>query len=254
MITVGTEKKTSARAVEWAEKTPSGLWAAVGLHPTHLFDEEITEEVESEEIGYRTKAEEFDFDYYKNLCKSRRVVAIGEVGLDYWHQPKGVPTDIFRQKQIETFGREVALAKEVNLPLILHVRPSNWEADDAYRDLYEILKKADWRGVLHCYTGNWQIAKKFLDLGYYIGFTGVITFPPAKVAAILETVKNCPLERILSETDAPYLSPVPYRGKRNEPAYVRYVVAKIAEIKNIGLELAANQLVKNAEKLFNIKI
>lgn len=181
-------------------------------------------------------------------------MAIGEVGLDYWHKPKDVPADIFRKKQIETFEREIDLAKEVNRPLILHVRPSNWETDDAYRDLYDILKKADWQGVLHCYTGNWEIAKKFLDLGFYIGFTGIITFPPAKVQPILEVVKECPLDRVLSETDSPYLTPVPYRGKRNEPAYVKYVVEKIAEIRNADPESVAHQLLNNAKTLFNIEI
>jgi len=268
MITVGTQKDTSRRAVEWAEKNPNGLWAAVGLHPTHLFDEEINEEVEGEEVAYKTKAEDFDVDFYKKLCASPRVVAIGEVGLDYWHRPSNVDAEDFRRKQLETFEREVALAKEVNLPLILHVRPSSWETDDAYDDLYNILKNypplttsvpsgrgMERRGgVLHCYTGNWEIAKKFLDLGYYIGFTGVITFPPAKVAPILETVKNCPPDRILSETDAPYLSPVPFRGKRNEPVYVKYIVAKIAELRGADPEKTAEQLLSNASDLFNIKI
>lgn len=254
MITVGTQKDTSRRAVEWAEKTPNGLWAAVGLHPTHLFDEEISEEVEGEEVAYKTHAEDFDFDFYKKLCASPRVVAVGEVGLDYWHKPKGVSAEVFRRKQIETFEAIIAFAKEVNRPLILHVRPSSWETTDAYDDLYAILKSADWRGVLHCYTGNWEIAKKFLDLGYFIGFTGVITFPPAKVASILETVTNCPLDRILSETDAPYLSPVPFRGKRNEPAYVKYVVAKIAEISGADPEKTAEQLLFNAQNLFGIKL
>ena len=262
MITVGTQKDTSRRAVEWAEKISArggsafggggNLWAAVGLHPTHLFHEEIKEDVEGEEVAYKTRAEDFDFDFYKKLCASPRVVAIGEVGLDYWHRPPKVSDEDFRRRQIETLEAEVALAKEVNLPLILHVRPSNWETDDAYRDLYDILKKADWRGVLHCYTGNWDTARKFLDLGFYLGFTGVITFPPQKVAPILEAVKNCPLDRILSETDAPYLTPVPYRGKRNEPAHVKYIVAKIAELRGANPEKTAEHLLSNAKNLFGI--
>ena len=181
------------------------------------------------------------------------MVAIGEVGLDYWHQPKNVSAEVFRRKQMETLEAIVAMAGEVDRPLILHVRPSSWETTDAYDDLYAILKSADWRGVLHCYTGNWETAKKFLDLGYYIGFTGVITFPPVKVAPILETVKNCPSDRILSETDAPYLSPVPYRGKRNEPAYVKYIVDKIAELRGADPEKTAEQLLLNAKNLFGLK-
>lgn len=254
MITVGTQKDTSRRAVEWAEKIPGGLWAAVGLHPTHLFEEEIQEEVEGEEVAYKTRPEDFDADFYKNLCASKKVVAVGEVGLDYWHRPKEVAAEVFRRKQIESLEAILTFAKEVNRPLILHVRPSSWETTDAYDDLYAILKSADWRGVLHCYTGNWEIAEKFLDLGYYIGFTGVITFPPAKVAPILEAVKNCPADRILSETDAPYLSPVPYRGKRNEPAYVKYVVAKIAELREDDIEKTATRLIKNAKNLFGIEL
>jgi len=253
MITVGTQKDTSRRAVDWAEKIGSGLWAAVGLHPTHLFEEEIQEEVEGEEVAYKTRPEDFDADFYRGLCRSPKVVAVGEVGLDYWHRPKDVPAEVFRGKQIETFEKIVSFAKEVNRPLILHVRPSSWETADAYDDLCAILKSADWRGVLHCYTGSWAIAERFLDMGYYIGFTGIITFPPAKVAPILEAVKKSPADRILSETDAPYLSPVPYRGKRNEPVYVKHVVAKIAELRGADPEKTAAQLLVNAENLFGIK-
>jgi TatD DNase family protein len=254
MITVGANQETSARGVEWAEKIPDGLWAAVGLHPTHLFDGEIGEQVEGETIAYKTGEEKFDHNFYKNLCASKKVVAVGEVGLDYWHKPSGISDKDFRRRQAEAFGEEIALAKELNLPLILHLRPSSWNSDDAYEDCFNILKNAGARGVLHCYAGKLETAKKFLDLGYYLGFTGIITFPPQKVAPILETLAYAPLDKILSETDAPYLSPAPYRGKRNEPAYVKYVVEKIAEIKGMDQENVARELFKNATGLFKIYV
>lgn len=252
MNLVGTQKDTSTNGVRVAEKY-EGTYASVGLHPVHL----ISQYVDEEESSFKTREEEFDYEFYKNLAQSKKTIAIGECGLDLYRIPAEMSKESVLAKQIPVFRAQYALAQEMNLPLAIHVR-------DAYQEMLDILKlelierkQEQVRGVIHCYISNWKNAQQFLDLGLYLGFTGIITFPPKKndpqaQLDLLETVRNCPLDRIVLETDSPYLAPGKYRGKRAEPWMVEEVARKIAEIKSITFEEVANQTTLNAQKLFNI--
>lgn len=244
MVLVGSQIDTSRRAVMYAQKYPEGVYAAVGLHPIHL--EETT--VDKAEIdagkgvpGFRTRVEEYDYDAYKKLAESPKAVAIGECGLDYY---RGRDDDESKKRQGDTFREQIALAREVGKPLMIHCR-------NAYEDLLTILKEEraeDVGGDVHFFAGSWEIAKRFLDMGFYLSFTGVLTF----AHDYDEVVKNMPLERIMTETDAPYVSPVPHRGKRNEPLWVEYTARRIAEIKGLEPELVFQQTVSNARRVFKI--
>lgn len=236
MILVGTQINTSRRAVEIASHYKNGVYAAIGLHPIHLEETEIDEE----EINFKTRAEIFDPDKYRVLARNEKVVAIGECGLDYFH------SGLF-EKQQEVFRQHLDLSDELGLPIILHCRGSKDDPEDAYNDLLKILKERKLKngGVIHCFMSTLDIAQKFIALDFYIGFTGVITFP--KTEKYAEVIRSLPADKILAETDCPYLTPVPFRGKRNEPMYVKYVVKKISEIKNIEME---DQLYNNTRRLF----
>lgn len=253
LINVGSQHSTSWRAVEYAQKYQDGVYAAVGLHPIHLKGKKIKEEIDSlEEIEFETKPEVFEYDKYKELAKWPKVVAIGEVGLDYYHLDK---ENIEEQKenQKKNFIQHLELAKELDKPVIIHCR-------EAHEDVLEILKfqvgtsssqaktSFKFQGVVHSFSGRWNQAEEYFKLGFYISFNGLITF----ARDYDEVIKNAPLERLLIETDCPYLTPVPYRGKRNEPSYVKYVAEKIAEIKGISFEEVAETTTKNARKLFKI--
>mgnify|MGYP001576599501 FL=1 len=246
MINVGAEKNTSERAVKMAEEYEESVYAAVGLHPSHLIEQYVEYEENGETVKYKSKPEEFDYDFYLNLAKNKKVVGIGECGLDYFR----TADENFKQKQKETFIKHLELAKEVNKPIIIHCR-------DAHNDLLEILRLEVQlpSGVMHFFTGALEQAKKYIDLGFYVSFSGVVTFPPRKgetAGAYDEIIKNIPLEKILIETDCPYVAPVPHRGKRNEPAYVKYVAHKIAELKGVSFGEVAEQTTKNARELFGI--
>lgn len=240
IINVGTQKETSRLAKELAESVPWGVYATVGLHPTHTGPSyHDTKEFGKEGEDFVKRGEVFNPDVYKDLAESSKVVAIGECGLDYFRLP---PESKEIQKKV--FIEQIHLANELGKPLMLHIR-------DAYLDAYEIIKsEAKVPGNVHFFVGSWEVAKKFLDLGFTLSFTGVITF--AREYDVV--VKNSPLSQILSETDAPYVAPVPYRGRRNEPVYVSEVVKKIAEIKGEGLEKVAEALVANTARLFGINL
>lgn len=254
LINVGSQSTTSERAVEIAEKYPEGVYAAVGLHPTHLFEMEVDEtEID---VKFKSRCEKWNAKFYENLAKNKKVVAIGEIGLDYNFIPKNVDFEMAKKCQQEVFRQALDSADKVNLPVIIHSR-------DTHDDIIPILKeylaagKLQRRGVLHCFTGNWADAKRYLDLGFLISFTGIITFNPrpnqlAAQQQILEVVKNIPLQKIMVETDSPYLTPDPHRGKRNEPLYVEYVARKIAEIKNLSFEEVAAATTKTAQAFFRI--
>ncbi len=239
VINVGTKKSTSELAVELANQY-SHLYAIVGLHPIHTAD------VFDEQGGIMEKSEVFDVDYYRDLIlSSGGVVGIGECGLDYYRN-----TAETRQVQEIAFRRQIELALELDLPLMLHIRPSEGSMD-AYYDVLAILREyagPKLRGQTHFFAGTSEIAQEFLDLGFYISFTGVITF--ARMYEKL--VKFVPSDRILSETDAPYVSPHPYRGQRNEPSHVREVLGKIARIKKIDEEEMSLQVMQNAKKLYRL--
>jgi TatD DNase family protein len=223
MICVGMDLGDSKKVIGLAEKH-EGLLATVGFHPND-----------------RTYGPEFEIYEYEKLLDNKKVIAIGEVGLDYYRivNPK--------EKQKEIFKQFIELAIKNDLPLVVHSR-------DAFDDLYLILKpyfinhKSNENGVIHSFTGSWSDAQKFLDLGFYIGLNGIITF--SKNYA--EMVKNLPLDKILIETDAPFLAPTPNRGKRNEPLFVKYVAEKIAEIKGIYIDKVACTSTENTIKLFRL--
>lgn len=227
IIIVGSNLETSTKAVEIA-KNYDFVYAAVGLHPIHVGD-----------LSTSLEAGKFDETAFLKLAKEKKVVAIGETGLDYYHGR----TNISNQQAV--FLKHLCLANVVGKPVILHSR-------DAGQDILSILMTQTPlpKGVFHCFSEDWQFAKVILDLGFYISFTGIITF--SKNYANLETVKNIPLEKILIETDSPYLTPEPHRGKRNEPALVVEVAKKIAELRKIPVDVVADQTSKNALELFKI--
>ena len=246
IINPGSQYDTSQRAVELAQKYDN-LYAAVGLHPIHLFAMEVDEG----EDHFATRAEVFDYAKYSELAKTdSKVVAIGECGLDYFHLPPDKTVAEVKTAQIELFKQQIKLATDLNLPMIFHCR-------EAYEDLLEVLQAEIKQGqllkggVVHCFLGNQEQAQAFLDLGFLLSFTGIITFKNVK-PELIEVIKQTPLDKIMIETDAPYLAPQLYRGQRNEPAYVVEVAKKIAELKGLSLDEVDKITTKNALDLFKM--
>ena len=256
LINVGTQHETSKAAVDIAECHDKGVYAIIGLHPVHT-SKSYHDEKELGEGGkeFTSRGEDFDFEYYKKLASHPKVVAIGEVGLDFYHLD-----DESVQKQKDAFIKSIELANEVGKPLMLHLR--NGQTVDgvpgrsAYREAIEILKQySKVKGNAHFFAGTSEEARLFFDMGYTISFTGAITYPPkAGMPDYAEVIKKAPLDMIMTETDCPYVAPVPHRGKRNEPLYVQEVVKKIAEIRGEDFIKVREALVKNAIKFFKIKI
>ncbi|MEO8638056.1 MAG: TatD family hydrolase [Candidatus Taylorbacteria bacterium] len=243
MVNVGTQIDTSHSAVDLSEKYESGVYAIVGVHPIHS-DKSFHDEKEFGQGNkeFTSRGEVFDTESYRILAKHPKVLAIGECGLDYYRLSEET-----EKKQIENFVSQIDLANEVGKPLMLHVR--NGSGRSAYKEAVSLLKShSKVRGNFHFFAGDVEEAKEILDGGHSFSFTGVITF--AKEYA--EVIQYLPMERIMSETDAPYVTPVPYRGKRNEPRYVKEVVKKIAEIKKMDLEAVRLQILENARKYFNV--
>ncbi|MDD2696606.1 MAG: TatD family hydrolase [Candidatus Pacebacteria bacterium] len=242
IINVGSQYSTSKRAVEIAEKYSRGVYAAIGVHPIHLSNGIFKTKIDKEEIEFETREEEFDYEKYKELARSKKVVAVGEIGFDYWYKPKTkTKLDEFKNRQRETFVKQLKLAEDLNLPVIFHCRV-------AHDDLTDILESQNEkpRGVIHCFSGNWDEAQRYLANGLSLGFNGIIF-----KLNLDEVIAKTPLERILIETDCPYLTPPPMEG-RNEPSYVKYVAEKIAKIKKLSYEEISDITVKNAVKLFNL--
>lgn len=242
---VGSQIDTSRRAVEMANKYDF-IYATVGLHPVHLFSTHVDEG----EVAFKTREEKFDYDAYKKLALNPRTIAIGECGLELFHLPENIDRAEILARQEEGFLEQHHLAIDCNLPMVIHVR-------EAQAEMIALLKKLPQpiRGVIHCYTGNWEYAKEYLALGLYLGFTGVVTFPPKKTdptpqLELLEVIKNCPLEKMLVETDSPYLAPQAYRGERCEPWMTEEVVKKIAEVKGMSGREVTDIVNKNARTLF----
>ena len=249
---VGTQKDTSRAGVAMAEQFPF-TYASIGLHPVHLFSTHIDEE----ESSFLSREEEFDYEYYKNLGQSKKVIAVGECGLDLYRMPEGKTREQVLERQEKTFALQFKLAQELEVALVIHVREAHAEMIELLKQLMIEYSVDKVRGTVHCYTGNWQFAQQYLALGLHIGFTGVITFPPKKSdpqsqSDLLEAVKNIPLERIVVETDAPYLAPIPFRGQRCEPPMVEHTIRKIAELKNISFLEAEKATTENAKRLFGI--
>jgi len=249
-IDVGTKYETSKKAIELAEKY-EGIFAAIGMHPFHIKTDLLKLKTDETEGNFAPLGEEFDKKKYVNLAKSKKVVAIGEIGLDYYYKPKGTTKkEKFKEKQKEVFIQQLELAKELNLPVIIHCRM-------AHMDLIEILKlqiqNSKLRGVVHCFTGTLEEANQYMSLGFYLGLNGIIF-----KFDIDEIIKKAPLDKILVETDCPYLTPPLARrslegeGGRNEPIFVKYVVQKIADLKGISFDEVAEKTTENAKKLFGI--
>lgn len=218
MLCVSVDKKSISKVHEIATKY-TNIYASVGIHP----DENSIDNP--------------SFDELVLWAKKDKIIAIGETGLDYFHE--GDP-----EEQRERFRMHIEVAKTVNKPLIIHTR-------DAREDTIRIMKEAQAEkigGVMHCFTEDLAMAEKAMALGFYISFSGIVTFKNA--IQLQEVAKNIPLNRILIETDAPYLTPHPYRGKPNEPSYVRFVAEKIAALRGISFETVAEQTTKNFFQLF----
>jgi TatD DNase family protein len=251
MIAVGTQSSTSENAVSMAESESEGLYAAIGLHPNHLhvmhFDED--------ELAVHTRSERFDETRYAKLAASPKVVAVGEIGIDLYRLPPELDKEEVLRLQKEQFGLQLEFADKHDLPTIVHGRDAHAEILDVMKSRLAVggLKK---RGVVHSFTGTWDEAKAYLDLGFMIGFNGIISFPPRKAdpaphLALLEAAKNVPDDMFLLETDAPYLSPVPRRGEKNLPQYVKHVAERMAELRGRSYEDVAEMSVRNALWLFN---
>ncbi len=275
LVNVGTQKDTSAKAVQIANQYTEGVYATVGLHPIHTeksyHDEkelgavpchseqrEESRVKESTEIlrkaqddaqpkGFTSREEDFDYEDYKKLALDKKVVAIGECGLDYYRAANSKEQMANgKKKQQETFIKHIELAREIKKPLMIHCR-------NAFSDLIDILVNCQLSdvkcpGVVHFFSGTVNDAKRLLELGFSFSFGGVITF----TRDYNEQIKYIPLDRILLETDAPYVSPIPHRGKRNEPMYVEEVAKKLAELKDVSFEEITEQTTENSLTLFNL--
>ncbi len=258
-VSVGTQIDTSRAAVALAE-AHEGVYAAVGLHPVHTSRSRHDEN----ELGggeaakaFTSRGEVFVAEAYRALAAHPKTVAIGECGLDYFRFHEGEPQEAQRKKQEAAFTAQIALAREAGKPLMIHCR-------NAFPDLIAILKErrgelraagAGGPGVIHFFAGGADDARELLALGFSFTFGGAVTFPPRKGRAEGDydaLVRMIPADRILSETDAPYVAPAPWRGRRNEPAYVAEVVKRLAELKGIPREEMASQIMENARRIFKI--
>lgn len=220
LMNVGCDLPSSERSVALAQRYPF-VYAAVGSHP------DDADHVDGKLL-----------DRYRALARSPRVKAIGEIGLDYHYE------DVPRARQIIAFEEQIELAEALQLPVIVHMREATEDA------MQIVARHPSVSGVFHCFSGSAQTALWLVERGWYIGFTGVVTFKNARRA--VEAVQALPLERILIETDCPYMAPEPYRGRRNDSRYVPLVAAKIAQIKGISPEEAGEATTQNARRLFRI--
>lgn len=244
MVNVGTQLSTSKKAVQYLDEFPEGVYATAGLHPIHTSASfHDTDEVGEDASAFTSRGEVFDHGAYRALALHPKVVAIGECGLDYYRDP----TAEERQRQIEAFEAQIALANEVGKPLMLHLRSG--AGGNAYKDAHAILKeRAKVRGNAHFFAGSLEDAALFWNMGFSTSFTGVITF----ASEYDELVRTAPAHLIHAETDAPYVSPKPFRGKRNEPLHVREVVSRMAELRGVGVEEWCVRLRENARGMFTL--
>jgi len=265
MINVGTKYETSKKAVEIAQNYPQGVYAAIGLHPIHLETRLVKIKMDPEEVAFNAKEEEFDYEKYKDLAnlslgEGGKVVAIGEIGLDYYYKPKTKrKLELFKEKQKEVLSQQLKLAKELNLPIVFHCRMGHQDLIDFLLNNPEVRPG---KAVAHGFVGNLEELQKYLDFGYYIGFNGIV-FKSIEGIDFEENIKKTPLDKILIETDCPYLTPpisVNQRlnqresagTMRNEPIFVKYIAERIAGIKGLNCEEIAKITTENAKKLFKI--
>ena len=244
-INVGTQRDTSLRAVE-ITRMYEGVYATIGLHPVHTTKSyHDPKEIGEGGKGFTSRGEDLDIAYYRELARDPKVVAIGECGLDYYRVEKET-----KARQEEAFLAQIDLARELDKALMLHIRPSDGTMD-AYEDALSILKQQGFvRGNVHFFAGTYDVAKKFWDAGYTTSFTGVITF----ASQYDEVIRNAPLDMLHAETDAPYVTPKPHRGERNEPLHVRFVYERIAELRREDPEVVRQQLLENARRTFKITL
>jgi len=252
MVLVGSELKTSNRALAYANRYEKGVYAAVGLHPVHLEDGLIDTGETGDNSSFLARAEDFDYGSYEKIAKFEKVVAIGEIGLDYYRLDPKKDLTAIKKKQREVLAQQILLARSVDLPVIIHCRQAH---DDLlpllqeFRNEYGHLIPNDrpW-GVIHCFSGNEELAWKYFKLGLIISFTGLITFSQQWD----ELIRKVPLNKMMVETDAPYMTPEPYRGQRNEPVLVQYVANRIADIRGIKLEKVIDSTTATARDFFRI--
>ncbi len=216
IITCGVTLEDSEKVLKMCEKYDI-LYAAVGIYP------------------HETHKSEFDAEKLEQLAKHKKCVAIGEIGLDYFYD------DSPRDTQIEVLKRQIEVANELNLPITFHDR-------DAHQDSLEILKKYKPKGVVHCYSGSVEMAKEIVKIGMSLGIGGVLTFKNARV--LPDVVREIPLEKIVLETDAPYMAPVPFRGKRNRSDYIIHIAERVAEIKGMSTSQVLEITNNNAKEIF----
>ncbi|MDY0302433.1 MAG: TatD family hydrolase [Candidatus Moranbacteria bacterium] len=253
VVNVGSEFKTSQRAVEYANRYKEGVYAVVGLHPIHILveDNNSNRDVDNEDIKYREK---FDYQKYLDLAKDNKVVAIGEVGLDYHHfedptnyeslQIYELEKEGIIKKQKEILVEFIKIANEVNKPVAIHC----W---GAYKDLLDILQNnpVNKKGIIHSFVGSYKTAREFREMGFKLSFNGIITYSESYDKVIRDT----PIEDILIETDCPYLTPSPLeRYSRNEPMNVKYVLEKIAKLKDLELSEAEKMIAENTKEVLGI--
>jgi TatD DNase family protein len=222
IFTVGTEKKDWKRTLEIVNSHPS-IYAILGVHPHN-----------ATEIDHET------YSTLRQLCRDEKVKAYGEIGLDFFRNLS--PQDI----QLKRFREQIGLAKELRLPIVVHDR-------EAHHETLEVLKSekaVECGGIIHCFSGDYDMAKACMDMGFFISVPGSITYKNSE--DYRETIKRIPLESLLIETDAPFLTPVPFRGKRNEPSYVRYTAQKVAEIKKVPFEKVAEVTTENALHVYRL--
>lgn len=218
LIYNGCNKKSNKEVIKLINKYAS-VYGAVGYHPTELED-----------------VNEKDYELLENLLSNKKIVAIGEIGLDY-HYP-----DTNKKKQKYAFRRQLELAEKHNIPVIVHSR-------DAIQDTFDIMSEYNIKGVIHCFSGSVEMAKEFIKKGFLISVGGIITFKNAK--NIIEVIKNIDLSYILLETDSPYLTPEPFRKEQNEPMYIPIIASKIADILNVSIEEVSSKTTDNAKRLFD---
>jgi len=222
IISVGSDLESSSKVAELARQERM-IFASAGIHPHESY--KVTPET---------------YHHLRKICKEKKVIAIGEIGLDYFYMLSP------RETQLKVFSDQIQIAKELKLPIIVHSR----EASGAILEIFEGEKAWEVGGVMHCFSGNYSTAKKCLDMNFYLSFSGIITYKNA--APLHEVIRKIPVERMLIETDSPYLSPFPLRGKRNEPSFVKYIAEKIAQLKGLSLEDVGRVTAFNAKRLFRL--
>ena len=259
LITVGTKLSTSQSGIAFAEENEN-VWCTIGLHPGHVHDHNFVDENE-ETHSAPTPEREFDEEKYAALVAHPKVVAIGEFGLDYSRVPEGIDIETFKNDQREVARAQLRFATKYGKPVVIHCRgikvaiatfmPQTSAHDDMRALIAEEIGRGglEKRGVIHCFTGTAEDARKYAELGFLISVTGIVTFGKSVAAA----VKEIPLEQMMIETDCPYLAPVPHRGKRNEPANVALVAQAIADLKGVSFSEVAKATTENAIQVFGLR-